>query len=193
MREHRHHRPRDEDAEDGNAGYDYRNAGTALGGDIEVGSGFTLELPSKTDLIVPFFKTVSYPLGIFGFMVLSYLVIVGSSNAVNLTDGLDGLAIMPTVLVGAALGISYTADITKRTAFAALIAGVACGALGPELIAWAFNWKLPIIINNIFALICGIGGMYVVPGLLTVWRGFASDPWAFLDRLRGISKKGDGQ
>jgi phospho-N-acetylmuramoyl-pentapeptide-transferase len=70
-----------------------------------VGSGFTLELPNKTDLIVPFFKSVSYPLGIFGFMVLTYLVIVGTSNAVNLTDGLDGLAIMPTVMVGAALGI----------------------------------------------------------------------------------------
>ena len=70
-----------------------------------VASGFTLELPTQTDLIVPFFKTVSYPLGIFGFIVLTYLVIVGSSNAVNLTDGLDGLAILPTVMVGGALGI----------------------------------------------------------------------------------------
>ena len=70
-----------------------------------IASGFTMELPSKADLIVPFFKTVSYPLGVFGFIILSYLVIVGTSNAVNLTDGLDGLAIMPTVLVGAALGI----------------------------------------------------------------------------------------
>ncbi|CAB1370242.1 phospho-N-acetylmuramoyl-pentapeptide-transferase [Denitratisoma oestradiolicum] len=68
-------------------------------------SGFTLELPAKADLIVPFFKTVTYPLGVFGFMLLSYFVIVGTSNAVNLTDGLDGLAIMPTVLVGAALGV----------------------------------------------------------------------------------------
>ena len=68
-------------------------------------SGLTLEMPTRTDLIVPFFKSVSYPLGILGFIVLAYLVIVGSSNAVNLTDGLDGLAIMPTVLVGAALGI----------------------------------------------------------------------------------------
>jgi phospho-N-acetylmuramoyl-pentapeptide-transferase len=41
-------------------------------------------------LIVPFFKTVSYPLGVIGFVVLSYLVVVGTSNAVNLTDGLDG-------------------------------------------------------------------------------------------------------
>ena len=68
-------------------------------------SGGALELPNKTDLIVPFFKTVSYPLGMIGFIVLTYLVIVGTSNAVNLTDGLDGLAIMPAVLVGAALGI----------------------------------------------------------------------------------------
>src|SRR6266446_7219238 len=67
-------------------------------------SGFNLDLPPKADLIVPFFKTVSYPLGVWGFIVLSYCVIVGSSNAVNLTDGLDGLAIMPTVMVGAALG-----------------------------------------------------------------------------------------
>ena len=70
-----------------------------------VSSGFTLELPQQTALIVPFFKSVTYPLGMFGFILLTYLVIVGSSNAVNLTDGLDGLAIMPTVLVGAALGI----------------------------------------------------------------------------------------
>jgi phospho-N-acetylmuramoyl-pentapeptide-transferase len=68
-------------------------------------SGGTLELPTKTDLIVPFFKSFSYPLGILGFIALSYFVIVGTSNAVNLTDGLDGLAIMPTVMVGSALGI----------------------------------------------------------------------------------------
>jgi len=56
-------------------------------------------------LIVPFFKTVSYPLGVWGFIALTFCVIVGTSNAVNLTDGLDGLAIMPTVMVGGALGI----------------------------------------------------------------------------------------
>ncbi|MFC3340201.1 phospho-N-acetylmuramoyl-pentapeptide-transferase [Paracandidimonas soli] len=68
-------------------------------------SGFTMTLPDQADLIVPFFKSVSYPMGVFGFMTLTWLVIVGSSNAVNLTDGLDGLAIMPTVMVGSALGI----------------------------------------------------------------------------------------
>lgn len=70
-----------------------------------VQSGFSMDLPPKADLIVPFFKTVSYPLGVWGFIALTYFVIVGTSNAVNLTDGLDGLAIMPTVLVGSALGI----------------------------------------------------------------------------------------
>ena len=68
-------------------------------------SGFTNELPSKADLIVPFFKNVAYPLGVFGFISLTWLVIVGTSNAVNLTDGLDGLAIMPVVMVGSALAV----------------------------------------------------------------------------------------
>ena len=67
-------------------------------------SGFALDLPAKTNLLIPFMKEVSYPLGMMGFIILSYLVIVGSSNAVNLTDGLDGLVIMPVILVGAALG-----------------------------------------------------------------------------------------
>ena len=70
-----------------------------------VRSGLSINLPAKSHLIVPFFKEVSYPLGVFGFIILTYLVIVGSSNAVNLTDGLDGLVIMPVVLVGSALGI----------------------------------------------------------------------------------------
>ncbi|WP_313297886.1 phospho-N-acetylmuramoyl-pentapeptide-transferase [Diaphorobacter sp.] len=70
-----------------------------------VQSGFSLDLPPKAGLNVPFFKEVTYPLGVLGFVILTYLVIVGSSNAVNLTDGLDGLAIMPVVMVGASLGI----------------------------------------------------------------------------------------
>ncbi len=70
-----------------------------------VQSGFDLDLPPKAGLLVPFFKEISYPLGVLGFVILTYLVIVGSSNAVNLTDGLDGLAIMPVVMVGSALGV----------------------------------------------------------------------------------------
>jgi phospho-N-acetylmuramoyl-pentapeptide-transferase len=68
-------------------------------------SGFNIDLSPKADLIVPFFKTVSYPLGVWGFIVLSYCVIVGTSNAVNLTDGLDGLAIMPTAMIAGALAV----------------------------------------------------------------------------------------
>ncbi len=70
-----------------------------------VQSGFSMYLPNRADLIVPFFKSVTYPLGVWGFITLSYFVIVGTSNAVNLTDGLDGLAIMPTVMVASALAI----------------------------------------------------------------------------------------
>lgn len=65
----------------------------------------TATIPAQTELIVPFFKQVAYPLGLVGFVVMSYFVIVGTSNAVNLTDGLDGLAILPTVMVGSALGV----------------------------------------------------------------------------------------
>jgi phospho-N-acetylmuramoyl-pentapeptide-transferase len=70
-----------------------------------VRSGFDMNLPPRAGLLVPFMKEINYPLGVFGFMILTYLVIVGSSNAVNLTDGLDGLAIMPVVMVGSALGV----------------------------------------------------------------------------------------
>lgn len=81
-----------------------------------VDSGFALNMPTQAGLMVPFFKEVSYPLGVLGFVVLTYLVIVGASNAVNLTDGLDGLAIMPVVLVGTALGIF--AYVTGNAVFA---------------------------------------------------------------------------
>ena len=64
----------------------------------------TAKAPAETALYVPFFKTVMVPLG-YGYILLTYFVVVGSSNAVNLTDGLDGLAIMPAVLVGGALGV----------------------------------------------------------------------------------------
>jgi phospho-N-acetylmuramoyl-pentapeptide-transferase len=65
---------------------------------------YTAKTPAETALFVPFFKTVAIPLG-FGYVVLTYFVLVGTSNGVNLTDGLDGLAIMPAVLVGGALGV----------------------------------------------------------------------------------------
>ncbi len=75
----------------------------ALGAAVYLGR--SAEVPAQLELIVPFFKAVAYPLGIGGFIVLSYFVITGTSHAVNLTDGLDGLAIMPVVMVGSALGV----------------------------------------------------------------------------------------
>jgi phospho-N-acetylmuramoyl-pentapeptide-transferase len=78
-------------------------------------SGFEMDLPPKADLIVPFFKNIAYPLGVWGFITLTFFVIVGTSHAVNLTDGLDGLAIMPAVMVAGALGIF--AFVTGRVDF----------------------------------------------------------------------------
>ena len=76
---------------------------------IAIGAGLfltnTASLPANTEFIVPFFKHIVYPFGAIGFVVLTYFVIVGTSNAVNLTDGLDGLAIMPTAMVSAAMAI----------------------------------------------------------------------------------------
>jgi phospho-N-acetylmuramoyl-pentapeptide-transferase len=77
----------------------------------------TAQSPAETQLIIPFFKSVAWDMGP-AYIVLAYFVIVGSSNAVNLTDGLDGLAIMPTVLVGSALGlIAYLAGNLKFAAY----------------------------------------------------------------------------
>lgn len=78
---------------------------SALGLGAALFLAFSATSPAQTELIVPFFKSVTYPLGIVGFIVLTYFVIVGTSNAVNLTDGLDGLAIMPTVMVASAFAI----------------------------------------------------------------------------------------
>ncbi len=81
-----------------------------------IASGFQVDLPPTAGLMVPFFKEVAYPLGVLGFVLMTYFVIVGSSNAVNLTDGLDGLAIMPVVMVGSTLGVF--AYLTGNTVFA---------------------------------------------------------------------------
>ena len=78
---------------------------SVLGLVVAVYLSFSSTGPAQMELIVPFFKTVTYPLGAIGFITLTYLVIVGTSNAVNLTDGLDGLAIMPTVMIAGALAI----------------------------------------------------------------------------------------
>ena len=104
-----------------------------------------------------------------------------------------GFELITAVLgfIGAALGISYSPPMTKKEMFAALLAGVVCAVLGPSLVMQVYT--LPPIVNNALAFIFGIGGMFIVPGLLALWRGFASDPWAWLDKLRGQSKAGGGK
>lgn len=118
----------------------------------------------ETTLIVPFMKDVMIPMGA-GFIVLTYLVIVGSSNAVNLTDGLDGLAIMPTVMVAGALGIF--AYLTGHSTFAnylgiPYIAGageltIFCGALvGAGLgFLWFNTYPAMVFMGDVGALALG--------------------------------------
>jgi phospho-N-acetylmuramoyl-pentapeptide-transferase len=130
-----------------------------------VESGFSAGLSPKADLIVPFFKTVSYPLGVWGFMALSYFVIVGTSNAVNLTDGLDGLAIMPTVMIGSALGIF--AYVTGNAIFARYLGfphipgagelAVICGAIGGAGLGflWFNAYPADVFMGDVGALALG--------------------------------------
>ncbi len=130
-----------------------------------VGSGFNIDLSPKANLIVPFFKTISYPLGVWGFIALTFCVIVGTSNAVNLTDGLDGLAIMPTVMVGAALGIF--AYVTSRADFAGYLflphipgAGeltVICGAIAGAGLGflWFNAYPADVFMGDVGALALG--------------------------------------
>ena len=122
-------------------------------------------VPALSELIVPFFKNIAYPLGAFGFVVLTYLVIVGTSNAVNLTDGLDGLAIMPTVMVGAALGIfAYVAGHSGFSKYLGLpyIPGagelaVFCGAMAGAGLGflWFNAYPAEVFMGDVGALALG--------------------------------------
>lgn len=124
----------------------------------------TAQVPAELELIVPFFKTVAIPMGIF-FIVLTYFVIVGTSNAVNLTDGLDGLAIMPTVMVGGALGIfAYLTGNANFSSYLGIpfIPGVGevivfCGALvGAGLgFLWFNTYPAQVFMGDVGAL--GLG------------------------------------
>jgi phospho-N-acetylmuramoyl-pentapeptide-transferase len=125
----------------------------------------TAELPEQTDMIVPFFKEVAIPLGISGFVVLTYFVIVGTSNAVNLTDGLDGLAIMPTVMISGALAIF--AYVAGHVVFAKYLGipyipnagelAVFCGALAGAGLAflWFNTYPAEVFMGDVGALALG--------------------------------------
>src|SRR5579863_3080849 len=125
----------------------------------------TAQVPAQTDFFVPFVKSVSVPLGAFGFVALSYFMIVGMSNAVNLTDGLDGLAIMPTAMVAGALGIfayaSGNAIFANYLAIPAIPqAGevlIFCGALGGAGLGflWFNSYPAQVFMGDIGALALG--------------------------------------
>jgi phospho-N-acetylmuramoyl-pentapeptide-transferase len=131
-------------------------------------------LPAQTEFIVPFFKQVAYPLGAFGFIVMTYFVIVGTSNAVNLTDGLDGLAIMPTVMIGSALGVF--AYVAGHAVFAKYLgfpyipgAGeltVICGAIAGAGLAflWFNAYPAEVFMGDVGALALGaaLGAIAVI-------------------------------
>jgi phospho-N-acetylmuramoyl-pentapeptide-transferase len=130
-----------------------------------ISNGFEMSLPPRADLIVPFFKSISYPLGALGFAVLTYFVIVGTSNAVNLTDGADGLAIMPAVLVGSALGVfAYVAGnaVFARYLLVPSIPGagemtVFCGAIAGAGLAflWFNAYPAQVFMGDVGALALG--------------------------------------
>jgi phospho-N-acetylmuramoyl-pentapeptide-transferase len=125
----------------------------------------TATVPAETELIVPFFKTLVLPLGAVSFIVLTYFVIVGTSNAVNLTDGLDGLAIMPTVMVGTALaifayvaghayfsnylGVPYVPGAGELAVFCAAMAGAGLGFL------WFNAYPAEVFMGDVGALALG--------------------------------------
>ena len=126
---------------------------------------YSAKLPQQTELIVPFFKTVAIPLGTIGFVILGYFVVVGTSNAVNLTDGLDGLAIMPTVMIASALAVfayvSGNAVFAKYLGFP-LIAGsgelaVICGAMAGAGLAflWFNAYPAEVFMGDVGALALG--------------------------------------
>jgi phospho-N-acetylmuramoyl-pentapeptide-transferase len=126
---------------------------------------FSTNLPAQTEFIVPFFKHIAYPMGAIGFIVVTYFVIVGSSNAVNLTDGLDGLAIMPTVMVASALGVfAYVAGnavFSKYLGFPYIPGAgeltVFCGALAGAGLAflWFNAYPAEVFMGDVGALALG--------------------------------------
>ena len=145
---------------------------------------FTTNLPQQTEFIVPFFKNIAYPLGVWGFITLTYLVIVGTSNAVNLTDGLDGLAIMPTVMIASALGVF--AYVAGNAVFARYLVfphipgagelAVFCGALAGAGLAflWFNAYPAEVFMGDVGALAVIVrqeivlfimGGVFVVETL----------------------------
>jgi phospho-N-acetylmuramoyl-pentapeptide-transferase len=125
----------------------------------------TAQVPAELDFFVPFVKSVNVPLGAFGFIALSYFMIVGMSNAVNLTDGLDGLAIMPAAMVSGALGIfAYASGNSIFANYLAIPAIpqagellIFCGALAGAGLGflWFNSYPAQVFMGDIGALALG--------------------------------------
>ncbi len=125
----------------------------------------TSDSPAQTSMIVPFFKQIVIPLGVVGFVTLAYFVIVGTSNAVNLTDGLDGLAIMPTVMISS--GLAIFAYVAGHSVFAKYLGipyiphaaelAVFCGALAGAGLAflWFNAYPAEVFMGDVGALALG--------------------------------------
>lgn len=125
---------------------------------------WTATTPAETELLLPFFKNVALPLG-WGYLILGYLTIVGCSNAVNLTDGLDGLAIMPVVMVSGALaifayvtghfnfsaylGIPYIQGVGEVAIFCSALVGAGLGFL------WFNAYPAQVFLGDVGALSMG--------------------------------------
>ncbi|MEX2365334.1 MAG: phospho-N-acetylmuramoyl-pentapeptide-transferase [Pseudohongiellaceae bacterium] len=124
----------------------------------------TAQTPAETELIIPFFKSIAIPLGYF-YIILTYLIVVGFSNAVNLTDGLDGLAILPSVMVGSALGIiAYLSGHSEFSVYLGIpyIAGagelgIFCGALAGAGLGflWFNTYPAQVFMGDVGALALG--------------------------------------
>jgi phospho-N-acetylmuramoyl-pentapeptide-transferase len=124
----------------------------------------TAQIPAETTLIVPFLKNAVWPMG-WLFIPFAYFVIVGTSNAVNLTDGLDGLAIMPTVLVAGGLGVfAYVAGHAQFATYLGIphIPGagemlILCAAIGGAGLAflWFNTYPAMVFMGDVGALALG--------------------------------------
>ena len=147
---------------------------SAIGFGVAVYLVQTAVLPAETTLYVPFFKHLVFPMSSIAFVVLTYLVLVGSSNAVNLTDGLDGLAIMPTLMISAALaifayvtghiffskylGIPYVPGAGELMVFCAAMSGAGLGFL------WFNAYPAEVFMGDVGALALGaaLGAVAVI-------------------------------
>ena len=128
---------------------------------------FPLDVTANIHLYLPLWTDWAFPLGLIGFIVFVYIVIVGSSNAVNLTDGLDGLAILPTVLVGSALGLyAYAAgnpDFAGAAYAAAHPAQVFMGDVGALALGGCLGTMA--VVARVELILAVMGGIFVVETL----------------------------